>query len=314
VAPKFSILISLRFGLQTWENIPFDRAINTVERFLKAEQNEFVVFVTQINTDEGLAHFFSDLFSEAEAPSEDDWSAPRITLSRALNAYNSGHDQLAMRTFSDGVRGFNFAHAKFYKYRETLTKTADRIQTTLVITSMVAGATFSAAAGLVWAGVAAGATASAGLTLAEEIAGTVSKHYVGKRTDFEYAEIADIVIATGASFVSSLISGKLTEKFASALARRWIVKAYNLGVPGGYLTFKEIVYWAEQQGVALPFKITSSKEFVIGLVTSFGADRLLDQVKEFAQRNKGKAMTVAEFIEGLAMRLVIVSPGSSQKR
>ncbi len=314
MARKISILISLRFGLQTWENVPFDRAVNTVERFLRAEQNEFVVFATQINTDEGLAHLISDLFSGAEAPSEDDWSAPRITLSRARNAYDSDQDQLAMRSFSDGVRGFNLAHEKFYKYRSRLTKTADRIHTSLVITSMLAGATFSAAAGLVLAGLAAGATASAGLTLAEEIAGSVSKHYVGKRTEFAYSEIADIVIATGASFVSSLVSGKLTEKFAAALARRWIVKVYNLGIPGGYLTFKEIVYLAQQHSIALPFKITSPKEFVIGFVTSFGADRLLDQVKEFAQRNKGKAMKMADFIEGLAMQLVLVSPASIQKR
>jgi hypothetical protein len=301
VARKDTILISFRFGSQKWDNIPFLSAVGTVERFLNAEQSEFAVLVSQVNADQWLTSFCAEVLGSAAPPGEAEWSAPRLSLGRARNSYNAGVDQLAMRALGEGIGGFNFVHKRFYDYREALGKGGERAITTIEITSMVVAAVFSAGVSVAGAGLVSGAAYSAALTLTEQLALNASMNVEGLQKKFD---VAEIVLQTGASFVSSLISGKLTECFASALARRWIVKAYNLGIPGQYLTFKEIVYWAEQNAIALPLKAKSYQEFMIGFVTSFSADRLLDYATKTAKRYRGTMLSMGKFIEQLATHLI----------
>lgn len=302
MARKDTILISLRFGSQKWEHIPFLSAVDTVERFLKAEQDAYVGVVTQLNEDHWLTSYYAGLLGGAQGPAEEDWSAPRLALGRARNFYVAGRDTLAMHALRDGVGGFNAVHKTFYDYRDALAVGAERAITTLEITMMVAGAAFSAGVGVAGASFWGGVMASTGLTLGEQLASNASKKYlVGLETEFD---VGEIVLQTAASFVSNLISGALTEKFAALLAERYIAQVlgvYNRFLPAAErMTFQQIVKWAAENGVALPVKATAAKEFVLGFVASFGADRLLDQVTELAKKNKGRMISMLEFMKLVA--------------
>jgi hypothetical protein len=296
-----TILVSFHFGNQLWQDVPFPAAVGAIEKFLDAEQGAFVTLVTQVNEDQWVASFWSEVLGAAKPPTEDDWSAVRQAIGRARNAYDSGRDRDAAHELGVCVQAFMVVHKKFWEYRAALTKGGERAITTMEITNMVLGAAFSAGVGVMGASVWAGAAASAGLTAAQTTAFNAMMVHIGAQQKFD---IADIVLQTGAAFVSSLLSGKLCEKFATVMARRAILKMYNL--PGvQQMSFEQIKQWAMRTGVALPLKLTSAREFLSGLFASFGADRLLGVVTDVAKANVGKLMKFEELLEKIADRVPI---------
>jgi hypothetical protein len=309
---QFAILISFRFGTQLWQNVFFPAAIGTIEKFLNAEQNSFVALKTQINTDQWIAAYWSEVFGAAEPPAESDWSAARIALGRARNAYDAGRDQEATQTLRQSVHAFNVVHRKFWAYREAVSKGGERAIKTMEITNMVLGAAFSAQVGIMGASIVGGAAASAGLTLAQLTAYNAMMVHIGAQQQFD---VAEIVLQTAASFVSSLLSGKLCEKFATMIARRYfgsaaaraaVVKLYNTsGLPR--MTFSEIAKWAQQARVALPLahQMTSAQQFLAGWVASFSADRLLGVVTDVAKKNKGRLIRLEELMQEIAERVAM---------
>ena len=316
---QFTILISFRFGTQHWENMPFPAAIGTIEKFLNAEQSAFVTLKTQINEDQWIASFWSELLGRAEPPSESDWSAARFALLCARNAYDAGRDQEATHTLEQSVHAFSVVHQKFWAYREAVSKGGERAITTIEITNMVLGAAFSAGVGSMGASLVGGAGWSAGLTLAQNIAVNWRMVDIGAQQSFN---LADIALQTGASFVSSLLSGALCEKFACMIAARYfgstaakglVVKLYNVpGLPT--MTFQQIKLWAEQAGVLLPLglKMTSAQEFLACFFASFSADRLLGVVTavatEVAKHPKESKMKLEEFLQKIVERVPMPSP------
>jgi hypothetical protein len=303
----YAILISFRFGTQRWENVPFLRAIDTIEKFLDAEQNALITLETQFNTDQWIAAYWSEVLGRATPPKDLDFSAARLALGRARNTYNAGRDQDSRHALGQSVHAFNLVHQKFWAYRAALSTGGERAITTMQITNMVLGAAFSAGVGVMGASVSGGAAATAGLTLAQQTAFNAMMVHIGAQQRFD---IADIVLQTGASFVSSLLSGKLCEKFATAIARRYFATAaqraavVKLYTPPGFaqMNFAQIADWAERARVALPFarQMTSPQEFLSGLLASFGADRLLDVVTRVAKENKGKLLMVTDLMEQIA--------------
>jgi hypothetical protein len=290
----------------------FSRGNGTIEKFLNAELSAFITLKTQINEDQWIAAYWSEVLGRAAPPTDVDWSAARLALGRARNAYDAGRDQDSTQALGQSVHAFNVVHQKFWAYRKALSTGGERAITTMQITNMVLGAAFSAGVGVMGASVLDGAAATAGLTLAQQTAFNAMMVHIGAQQRFD---VADIVLQTGASFVSSLLSGKLCEKFATVIARRYFGSAaargavvelyYSRGLP--QMTFSQIAEWAKRAGVALPLahQMTSPQQFLAGLFASFGADRLLDMLARVAKENKGKLMTVGELMEQIAERALM---------
>ncbi|WP_139350431.1 hypothetical protein [Rhodanobacter sp. B04] len=302
---KFTILISIRFGMQRWENVRFLAAVRTVEDFLNAEQNAFIMLKSHINADSWFTSYCSELLGRVKQPTDSDWSDVQLALGRARNAYDAGLSQEAVKALEHGVLAFNIVHKKFWAYREALSDGGNLAVTSLTITTMVVGAVFSAGVGALGASVVVGAAASAGLTLAEQTATNVVGVLIDERRKFD---VADVVLQTSASFVSSLLSGKLCEMFATKVAQSAIVKLYGVrGLP--QMTFRQLAQWAKESGVALPLGrwMTTPQEFLAALSPSFAFDRLLDLVtnvgkeiakeKEAAKKKMGIKMTLEEFMD-----------------
>lgn len=299
--------VFLEFGAQHWDNMPAETAIATVRRMLDAEQDAYVAFQINVNDDQWFASYWSEALSWAKPPSQDDWSEPRLALGRAANSIHKGDYHGSVTELERAIRGFNAVHKKFLIYRDGLEKGAERSITTLKVTIMLTGAVFSAGIGVAGFSLMQGAVASGGLTLIEEAAGQGTKVHYGLQKKYD---VLDLVIQTGASFVSSLLSGVLCERFAtyvarayfgSAAARGAVVELFNL--PGlRPMTFAEIALRAEQAGLALPLglTLTSAQAFLAGFFASFGADRLLALITALATRRKGEKLQLDVFLQFIA--------------
>jgi hypothetical protein len=299
--------VFLDFGTQHWDNMPVETAIATVRRLLDAEKAAYIALRIDINDDQWFASYWSEVLAWTTPPSEDDWSAPLIPLGRASNRNHLRDYSGSVEELKEAIRAFNAVHKKFLIYRDGLAQGAERSITALKITIMLTGAAFSAGIGVAGASIMGGAVASGGLTLVEEASGQAMK----RRYDLQKKyDVLDLVIQTGASFVSSLLSGVLCEKFATYIARRYfgsalarwaVVEMYNMpGLP--QMAFDDIASWATRSGVALPLglKLTSAEAFLSGFFASFDADRLLSLITSLATRKKGETLQLDPFLQFIA--------------
>jgi len=286
--------VSLRFGHKTWF-LKFEPAVDMIRNYIKAEHKACKYLVNKINKDFWITSYFSELFGTTKPPDDRDWIYPINLLRSARSMYHTGDFSRAQRYLERARDQYDAVHKKWIEYRYGLEKGAERAITGMEITIVVVGAYATAGYGASLAARGAtrvllkGATMSAGLsgykTTAEQV-GLVS-YGVEKKLD-----VGKIVLDSVTAFLTSLIGGKLSDKFLGLMTPRVTeAMAYN----------NELFDAAAKAGAIRVGSNKLPKELLADFLGGFGTNALGEAVKTAATKAKGKNMTMEEL-----MKLVVV--------
>lgn len=300
--------VSLLFGNQLWNKIPFQQAVDVIETYVTAEHEACKKLVNRINNDHWITSFWSEMLGGARPPTHEDWIQPINTLRSANSAYRGGNYSAARMHLLNAASQYKAVHDKWIGYRDGLDKGASRAITTIEITITVLsttaavghGASVAAQSTRILGGamtIPARAAALKGASMAAGLAGgtTAAKQMglvlqeVEKKVD-----VGQIALDTGMAFVTSLVGGKLSEKFLGLMTPR----------VAAAMTFdKAVVEAAQRANILLPASYSLPQKLLAEFLGGFGTNLLAEAAKTAATKAKGKNMTMEELIKLVAQEI-----------
>lgn len=300
--------VSLKFGSQRWNNILFEQAADVIETYVTTEHNACKKLVNEINKDHWITSFWSEVLGGAKPPTHGEWIKPLNTLGSARSAYRGGNYSAAETHLLKAVKDYNALHKKWIGYRDGLDKGASRsitvIEVTIAILSTAAGvghgASLAAQSTRVLGGAATitgravalkGAAMSAGLAGGTTAAKQVGLVIQGVEKKIDVGQIAlDAIVA----FVTSLVGGKLSEKFLQLMTPR----------VAAAMTFdKTVVEAAKRAGVLLPASYSLPQKLLAEFLGGAGTNIVTEAVKNVATKAKGKNITMEELMKLIAREI-----------
>ena len=221
--------ITMRYGSQRWTDMPFWRAVALLEGHVKAERDAWRSHM-DLNEEQWVASFWSEVFSGADPPSNSDWTPPLRTLKQAQGLAQESRlasvsPEQARRLLVTAVAEYNRVHAKWEKYRCDVVRGAERAITTMEVTIGVlsaagavmalSGAGAAGAAGR-FAAAARGLTVGTAFAVVEQSAAAVGRFW-HLDEEVDYVKLAaNISLSAAIGF----ITGKAGEKLLGSLAAR----------------------------------------------------------------------------------------------
>lgn len=300
--------VTLKFGSQKWNKILFDDAANMIETYVRAEHAACNKLVKEINKDYWITSFWSEVLGGAKPPAYADWIRPVSTLQSARSANRGSNYSAARMQLLKAVEHYNAVHRKWIGYRDRLDKGGNAAITTMEITIVVLSTAASAGYGAQVAGQSTrllggawtipargallkGASMAGGLaggTTAAKQVGLVAQG-VEKKID-----VAQIALDTIVAFGTSLVGGKLSEKFLQLMTPR----------VAAAITFdKTIVEAAKRAGVLLPASYSLPQQLLSEFLGGAGTNMVAEAVKTAATKAKGKNMTMLELMTLIAQEI-----------
>jgi hypothetical protein len=287
------LVISLKHGSQKWDRIPFLSAVNMIENHTDIEHKSSDKFIKYAKEDQWIVGFWSELLGGAKAPEYSEWIAPATALTSARSAYNAKLDKVAIKHFNEGVALYNKVHRKWFLYRNAHIKGAERAITTMEVTNIVLGAAISGGAAVAGKSLLRGAIYSGALTAVDKTSSALGK-YLYKAEN--HIDISQIVLESAASFVGSLIGGKLADLFIAKLSAR-----IALGPFGKTLTYQQLQQWAKNT-VLLP-SASELQKFIIGGSFGIGSEILKSASLRTASAFKSKKVTMDLFVNDVVAQI-----------
>ena len=302
VPPSRGFAIDFTFGAHRLKKIDFLQAAKLVEGYTLAEHKACLRQVEIINRDQWFASFWSEVLGGVKPPTHQQWMWPRILLGSARAAFRRGNKTFAITKFRQAVSAFNSVHKKWMKYQQGLQKGGARSITTIEITIIVLSTVVSVGAGARLAGKSVqvlGRTMAmpakgAALKMAATSAGLSAYTGTAKGAGLvgygveKEIDVAKIALDAGTAFVTSLVGGKLSEKFLGLLAPK---------VAAALTHDKVVVEAARRAGLLLPNSYSVSQKLLADFVGGAGTNIVAEAVKRAVIKAKGKKITMLGMIQ-----------------
>jgi hypothetical protein len=290
------LLVNLKMGELAsiyLSNAPFLLAAKILEGHIKADKNSCERLVNKINEDHWITSFWSETFGRAKPPAYSEWILPLITLDSARSAYNARVYSFAKSQLEKVFKQYKKVFIKWMEYRNKIViggeKAINVCNWTIIIFSAVAtggSGSWVTATGL--KGLAIKGSISAGIS-----GGTLTSRQVGGFVQMkDKIDIGKIVTEAGFSFVTSLIGGKLADKFKSLLTPKIL----------NYLERNSKAF-----GKVLDIKYSSSgkpllsysfaQNLAADIIGNIGPAIVSEAVKKAITQAKGKSLTMEDFIK-----------------
>ena len=302
VPPSRGFAIDFTFGAHRLKKIDFLQAAKLVEGYTLAEHKACLRQVEIINRDQWFASFWSEVLGRVKPPSHQQWMWPRILLGSARAAFRRGNKTFAVAKLRQAVSAFNSVHKKWVEYQQGLQKGAARSITTIEITIVVLSSVVSVGGGARLAGKSVQvlgrtmampakgaalkmAATSAGLSAYTGTAKGVGLVAYGVEKEIDVAKIA---LDAGTAFVTSLVGGKLSEKFLGLLTPR---------IAAALTHDKALVEAARRAGLLLPNSYSVSQKLLADFVGGAGTNIVAEAVKRAVMKAKGKKITMLKLMQ-----------------
>ncbi len=284
------IMVNIKFGAFRWDKLPFEKAVNVIENYRKAEMKACTKTLKKINEDHWITSFWSEVLGGAKPPSHYDWIKPYHSLSSAKGAYNGCKFSEARRHLSRAINDYNHVHKKWVTYRDRLDAGASRSITVIeysmvVLTTAVGG----------WAGAGRSLFAKSAISAGIKL-GTVTATEIGKVVQGVEKKIDFYVIVTESmmAFFTSIVSGKLSEKFLNSIQPEFWRNV---------LANPKLVEAYKRSNVLLPKQSLIKQyfaEFLTSNTTGVVGDFIKKAILNAAHNVKGRKMNSSQFLTYLA--------------
>lgn len=284
-----NIKISLSIpGIGDWKDIGFSETVTMIRNHTEVERKSCENFVNNVNQDQWIVSFWSELLGGVKPPKYEMWIKPIYALGSATEAMRAGKVEAAKTHLENAVEAYNAVHKAWLDYREGVSKGAGRAVTAMKVTITVLGAAATGGVGS-WmpstlsAGtkLLAEAGVSAGVELVKETATAGGEYAYGLE---QKVDVSRMVKNVGTAFVSSLLGGALSKGFLSLLTPK-IVKVSSVGT-------------------VLPAEYTLRQQLVTNFLGGVGSKLLEQAINRAVDKFQGKQITMMELLEEIANQLL----------
>ncbi|MBK8913550.1 MAG: hypothetical protein IPM64_02935 [Phycisphaerales bacterium] len=291
--------VTIRLNNVQYEKVPFEQACSLFIGYARAGKDAGKR-LWALNRDQWATAFLSELTGgRARLPGHGEWADVEAWFTSALAAYRAGNEVKARTSLSRGAAMLEVVTEKQMAYRRCIDRGATRTKLVLVVVVFAAGAVISGGVGVKLSSLAAGAGASAGFTLITSAADQTYAKHIGLEKSYD---IVGIVRDTAASFVGSLIGGKLASMFLAKLQAR-LLDPRRLSD----LDLFQAAWVAAN--VALP-RVTPGEIFAANAGFGTGAELMIRLVRALHSRSSPGRSSLSGFVDTLVDRM----PAAERKR